>query len=451
MRWRNRRVSQARSESFMVDRTTGREKELGLIDTPARVAAPAATLLGNDPSKHMSISAAERTESFVLTPPEALQPLSDAAARSAMPLAEPLKTAVDDQAARFIDGLLQEDLASDAFRAKLDSAFALGKEEISVAASLMQGRFMQRNFVGIEDSTAYQAIREMRGHLDALNPGKEGDLLQPQKLLGLIPFGNRLQSYFRKFQSASDQLGKSMQQIYAARDDMQRDIVDIEATRTKLWDAMQKLAAACRFAETLDARLATKIESLKASDPARAKALEQEVLFYARQNLQDMQTQQAVSTNGYLALDVLKRTGREMMNGCTRIATTGMSAMAVAQTVARATGNQIKVMDMLGGVNATIEGLITESGRQLNNHVDKTAEFAQNPLVGVEKLKEMFDQTFKAMDTMDAFRSKAIDVMGQNNRVIKEQIARADSYIDRVRQQKAREAAKAAVDGPVAL
>jgi len=175
------------------------------------------------------------------------------------------------------------------------------------------------------------------------------------------------------------------------------------------------------------------------------------VLFYVRQNLQDMLTQQAVCTNGYLALDVLKKTGREMMNGCNRVATTGMSALAVAQTVARATGNQIKVMEMLTGVNSTIEGLIAETGRQLNTHVEKTTQFAQNPMIGIEKLQEMFDQTFKAMDAMDDFRSKAIDAMGQNNAIIKEQIAKADQYVDRVRQQKAREATRAAISGPVAL
>ena len=173
--------------------------------------------------------------------------------------------------------------------------------------------------------------------------------------------------------------------------------------------------------------------------------------FYARQNLQDMLTQQAVCTNGYLALDVLKKTGREMMNGCSRVATTGMSALAVAQTVARATGNQIKVMDMLSGVNSTIENLIAETGRQLNTHVDKTTQFAQNPMVGIDKLKEMFDQTFKAMDAMDDFRSQAIVVMGQNNAMVSAEIARAEQYIDKVRVQKAQGATSAQLAGPVKL
>jgi uncharacterized protein YaaN involved in tellurite resistance len=388
---------------------------------------------------------------FTLTPPEVIQPITQEVAKSAVPLQPETKTAVDDQVERFMNGLLSEDLQSEAFKSRLDSAFALGREEISVASSLMQGRLMQRNFAGVEDSSAYKAIQDMRGHLDELNPGKEGDLFQPQKLLGIIPYGNKLQAYFRKFQSAGTQLQKSMQQIYAARDDMQRDVVDIEATRGKLWEAMQKLSAAIYFAETLDAKLAAKVQALQATDPLKAKALEQEVLFYARQNLQDMMTQQAVCTNGYLALDVLKKTGREMMNGCSRVATTGMSALAVAQTVARATGNQIKVMEMLTGVNNAIDNLVAETGRQLGTHVEKTTEFAQNPMLGVEKMKEMFDQTFKAMDAMDDFRSKSIAVMGQNNAMIKEQLARADQYIDKTRQAQAREATKVALSGPVSL
>jgi len=388
---------------------------------------------------------------FQLSPPEVITAVTEQAARTAVPMASELKRAVEEQVDRFMDGLLTEDLQSEAFKTRLDSAFALGREEISVASSLMQGRLLQRNFVGMEDTTAFKAIQDMRGQLEELNPGRDGDLFQPQKLLGLIPYGNKLQRYFRKYQGASTQLQKSMQQLYAVRDDMQRDVVDLEATRTKLWDAMQRLAGAIHFAEMLDAKLHAKVQQLNATDATRAKALEQEVLFYARQNLQDMLTQQAVCTNGYLALDVLKKTGREMANGCNRVATTGMSALAVAQTVARATGNQIKVMDMLTGVNSTIEGLIAESGRQLNTHADKTAQFAQNPMIGIDKLKEMFDQTFKAMDAMDSFRSKAIDVMGQNNAMIKEQLAKAEQYVDRQRQQQAREATRQAVSGPVAL
>ncbi|MBR7801112.1 toxic anion resistance protein [Undibacterium fentianense] len=388
---------------------------------------------------------------FVLQAPEVITPVSEQVAKAAVPLSADMKNAVEDQVEHFMQALLSEDLQSESFKTRLDSAFALGREEISIASGLMQGRLLQTNFIGMEDSSAFKAIQEMREHLDQLNPGKEGDLFQPKKLLGLIPYGNKLQSYFRRYQGAASQLQKSMQQLYAARDDMQRDVLDIEATRAKLWEAMQKLNGAIYFAETLDRRLHERVLALKAHDSVRAQALEQEVLFYARQNLQDMLTQQAVCTNGYLALDVLKKTGREMMNGCSRVATTGMSALAVAQTLARATGNQIKVMDALTGINQTVESLIGETGRLLNQHTDRLGQFAQNPMVGIDKLKEMFDQTFKAMDAMDTFKSKAIDVMGQNNHIIQQQLEKAEQYLDKHRQHQVREASRTEIAGPVAL
>jgi uncharacterized protein YaaN involved in tellurite resistance len=388
---------------------------------------------------------------LTLTPPEVLSPVVDAKAPDMVPLAADTTTKIDAQVAAFVAGLMTEDVQSDAFRAKLDSAFRLGKEEISSAASLMTGRFMERNFVGVEDTTTFKSLNSMRNMLDELNPGKQGDLLQPNKLFGLIPFGNKLQEYFRKFQSAGSQLQTIMGQIYASRDDMQRDAVEIEQVKAKLWEAMQKLKGAIYFAQELDTQIAARVAALKTTDALRAKALEQEVLFYARQNLQDMQTQMAVNVNGYLAMDVLKKTAREMINGCNRVATTGMSALATAQTVARATGNQIQVMEMLTGVSDTIGELVAESSRQLGTHVEKTGEFAQNPMIGIEKMQEMFDNTFKAMDAMDTFRSKAIEVMGKNNELIKNQISRSEQYIDRVRTDNAKGALGSSVSGPVAL
>ena len=394
------------------------------------------------------------TQALVLQPPEALQPVTPAESPDKVPLDPAVQQAVDRQVEGFISAMLAEpNVESEGFKAKVDAAFRLGREEIASAASLMTGRFMERNFVGLETSAAFKAIQELRQRLDELNPGHEGNLFAPQKLLGMIPWGNRLQAYFRKFQSASAQLQTAMQQVYAARDDMQRDAVEIENVKAKLWDSMTKLKAAIHFATELDRRLADRLAPLKANDPMRARALEQEVLFYARQNLQDMLTQQAVSVNGYLSLDILKKTAREMVNGCNRIATTGMSALATAQTVARATGNQIQVIEMLQGVSGTIGDLVSETSRQLGAHVERTGEFASNPLIAIDKLREGFDNTFKAMDAMDSFRSKAIEVMGRNNQLMREQIQRAESYLDRVRSQQARAAVgpTPTIEGPVKL
>ena len=55
------------------------------------------------------------------------------------------------------------------------------------------------------------------------------------------------------------------------------------------------------------------------------------------------------------------------------------------------------------------------------------------------------------MDATDSFRSKAIDVMGQNNMIIQQQCAKAELYLDRHRQQQAREASNLITTRPVHL
>ncbi|MEY4590346.1 MAG: hypothetical protein RL497_2422 [Pseudomonadota bacterium] len=372
-------------------------------------------------------------EPLVLAAPQTLTAVTEARAPEMVPLAPETKTKVDTQLESFINSLLQEQFGSDGFKQKLDSAFRLGRKEIFDSAAL-NGRFMEKSFVGAEDSPVFGAIHQLRKLFDDLNPASEGDLLTPNKLFGLIPFGDKLQAYFRKFEAAGGQIRKLMQNLYSAQDEIRKDAVEIETTEKNLWDSMQKLRAAIYFAEQLDSRLLGEVAKLNQTEPMKARAIEQEVLFYARQSLTDMLTQQTINVNGYLSMGVLKRTAREMIIGCDRMATHGMSALAVATTVARATGNQIKVMEMLQGASATIGSLIESSSVALGQHVEKTAEFAANPTIAMDQLQSAFNNTFKAMDTFDNFRSQAIDAMGKNNDMLRGLLAKGDSYMERSKQ-----------------
>lgn len=133
------------------------------------------------------------------------------------------------------------------------------------------------------------------------------------------------------------------------------------------------------------------LQPARVTDPKKDRALRQEVLIHARQNRVDIPIRQ-VGASTAPALDVLKKSASEMINSCTREATSGMSALDVAQTMARATGKLIRLMERLQGVNATIGDLISRTGRALNQHVDATTQFAGNPMQGIEKIKQMFDR-----------------------------------------------------------
>jgi uncharacterized protein YaaN involved in tellurite resistance len=374
------------------------------------------------------------------------------AAFAMVPLKEETETAAENQAKQFIAELLHLDVTSGDFRSRLDSAFRLGRKEISDSA-LLTGKFMERNFVGEADNPAFKVMNEMRGLFESLDPGREGDLFSPHKILGVIPYGNRLQAYLQRFDSASNSLRRLIDNIYGVEDELARDDQELFATMTKLLDAMGKLKAVNVFIECLDDTLTDIIAKLRTTDPIRAKAIEQEVLFYARQASVDVKTQMLVCINGYKMLEGLRKTGRELQNGCDRMATIGMSSLSIAVTLARAQGYQTKVMDALKQGSVAIEGLIASTSKMFGDHVDRVVEFQSNPLVGVQTLKTSFDTVFASLDKMDEFRSKSIESMGANIALLKGIVAEGEARMKREQTavKAISEASSGAPAGPVTL
>jgi uncharacterized protein YaaN involved in tellurite resistance len=389
---------------------------------------------------------------LMLKMPEPVKPVKEPdAAAAIVPISEQTRSATLSQADQFIADLLKMDVTSGDFRARIDSAFRLGRKEISESA-LLTGKFMEKNFSGDTNNPAFQVMNEMRALFEALDPGKEGDLFTPNKILGVIPFGNKLQTYLHRFDTASASLRKLIDSLFGVEDELSRDDQELFATMNKLLAAMTKLKSVDIFIEHLDQVLVEAVAKLRANDPARAKAIEQEVLYYARQASMDVKTQMLVCINGYKMLEGLRKTGRELLIGCDRMATIGMSSLSIAVTLARAQGYQMKVMDALKQGSAAIEGLIASTTKMFGDHVDRVIEFQSNPLVGVQTLKQSFDTVFASLDKMDEFRAKSIESMGANIAMLKGILNEGESRINREQTAvKAISEVSSAPAGPVTL
>ena len=90
---------------------------------------------------------------------------------------------------------------------------------------------------------------------------------------------------------------------------------------------MGKLEQMAHIAKTLDAGSKDRRRSRR-HRPAKAKAIRETALFYVRQRTQDLLTQQAVTVQGYLALDLVKKNNVELVKGVDRASTTTVGAAA---------------------------------------------------------------------------------------------------------------------------
>lgn len=381
------------------------------------------------------VDTAKADEDLLLAPPRKLEPVAADTVRERVPIEPQRQQLIDSATDRMVNELLALNMESQDFKDRLDRLMNIGREEIAKTASALQGNILDENFVGQEKNPAYLALMEMRQLLDKLAPGESATLLQPHHALGFIPWGTKLQAYFRKFQSARTQIKVVMEAVYKARDATLKRIEVYDGEKASLWTDMVALAEKIRYAEAFNAKLKQRVDDVRLSDPRRARLIETEVMFYVGQNLEDMQVQQAINVNGYLSFDILRKSGRDLANGCSRVATNGMSALAVAQKVARGCGEDVQVMDLLVGLKGSIGRVIDETGDMLGNHVDRTIEFAATPLLGVEQIKTMFDKTFAALDKLDEYRLKAVATFAANNELIRSELERSQQHLDRVRSQ----------------
>src|SRR6516165_11625221 len=220
--------------------------------------------MATEPNQPEKLGAPEAP--LTLSMPEPMKEIKEPDTASAMvPIKDDTKVAAAAQADQFINDLLHLDVTSGDFRSRVDSAFRLGRKEIA-DSTLLTGRFMEKNFVGETDSPAFKVMNEMRTLFQDLDPGKDGDLLTAHKILGLIPFGNKLEAYLHRFDSASGSLRKLIDNIYGVEDELARNDQELYNTMNKLLEAMTKLKAVDIFIDRMDDTLTAKVAKLNATD-----------------------------------------------------------------------------------------------------------------------------------------------------------------------------------------
>jgi len=184
-----------------------------------------------------------------------------------------------------------------------------------------------------------------------------------------------------------------------------------------------------------DEKLEAKALELEYVDPAKAKAIRESALFYVRQRTTDLLTQLAVSVQGYLALDLVKKNNVELLKGVDRASTTTVAALRTAVTVSQALTNQKLVLDQITALNTTTAGIIDATGELLKSNTARIHEQAASATIPMETLQRAFQNIYDTMDAVDSFKLKALDAMKTTVTGLSDQVEKSRAYIARAEGQ----------------
>ena len=371
---------------------------------------------------------------FDLSPPDPVPAVAPDKAAGLVPVDAEKKTKLDEKVDGFVEELVAEDANSPAFGEKVDQITRMGQEQIRAAAA-MSNRFLDRPVRAMDqDNGVGNDLLELRKTVEDLDPGRKGKM-RGRKLFGIIPFGNKLQRYFDSYTSAQGHIQSILERLASGKRELHEDNAAIDVERQKLWEAMGELEQMIHIAKTLDQRLEEKAAELDSSDPAKAKALRESALFYVRQRTQDLLTQMAVSVQGYLALDLVKKNNVELVKGVDRASTTTVGALRTAVTVAQAMTNQRLVLGQITSLNETTSNIIDSTSTMLRDQTGKIHEQAASSTIPLETLQRAFQNIYDTMDEVDEFKVKALASMKQTVTVLSDEVEKSKGYIARAEGQ----------------
>lgn len=371
---------------------------------------------------------------FDLSPPDPVPTVAPEQAAGLVPVDAEKKSKLDVKVDSFVADLVAQDANSPAFGEKVDQITRMGQEQIRAAAA-MSNRFLDRPVRAMDQDNGVGAdLLELRKTVEDLDPGRKGKI-RGRKLFGIIPFGNKLQRYFDSYSSAQGHIQSILDRLASGKRELHEDNAAIDVERQKLWAAMGELEQMIHIAKTLDQRLEDKADELDASDPAKAKAIRESALFYVRQRTQDLLTQMAVSVQGYLSLDLVKKNNVELVKGVDRASTTTVGALRTAVTVAQAMTNQRLVLGQITALNQTTANIIDSTSTMLREQTGQIHEQAASSTIPMETLQRAFQNIYDTMDEVDDFKVKALASMKQTVETLSQEVEKSKGYIARAEGQ----------------
>ncbi|KQN40605.1 toxic anion resistance protein [Sphingomonas sp. Leaf407] len=368
---------------------------------------------------------------LVLTPPDPVPTVAPAKAAGLVPVDDTKKTELQTRVDDFIEQLIAQDTNSPEFGKRVDAISNLGAREIREAAG-QSNRFLDRPVRAMDQEAGVGTdLAQLRRTIEDLDPGRQGNLMEPKKLFGMIPFGSKVRDYFDGYKSAQSHIAEILKRLQSGKDELLMDNAAIDTERANLWTAMGRLEQMIYLSKEMDQKLEDKANELDHSDPAKAKAVRETALFYVRQRSQDLLTQMAVTVQGYLALDLVKKNNVELVKGVDRASTTTVGALRTAVTVAQALTNQKLVLEQITALNTTTANIIDSTSKLLKSQTATIHEQAASATIPVEVLQRAFQNVYDTMDAIDTFKLKALDSMKTTVGTLSSEIEKSKGYIAR--------------------
>jgi len=296
--------------------------------------------------------------------------------------------------------------------------------------SMMKTRIGELSKAGGESGEVAKGLEELSRQMKDLDPS-EVDFLKKGPLGNLF---NPVRSYFNKFKAADSVIAEIVESLEKGARTLRDDNTTLELEQASMRELTRQLNQKIVLGQELDDYLTEQVGRQKAlnGDSEKIKFIEEEILFPLRQRMIDFNQMLAVNQNGIIAMEVIRKNNYELIRSVNRAQTVTIAALNVAVTVAGALYNQKIVLEKVKALNQATNDMIASTSRMLNTQGAEIQKQAMDSNIQVETLKEAFQETLGALDSINQYKQQALPQMKETIVQFRELAAQGETVIKNI-------------------
>lgn len=217
---------------------------------------------------------------------------------------------------------------------------------------------------------------------------------------------NPLETYVHKYQSIDKQIEEIIRSLLVGRDNLREDTVGLEMLKEQ---SQQKIYALDKQVY-LGKKLAGMLEAER-QNPERQKdiPLINDALEKILVRTRNMQQAKSVLLQSIASVDIIKKNNEKLSEAIRNAITMTQNVVTVSAAIQLALTNQRKTIDAVNATNEAIESMVLSNSRALKENTEETTRLLENPAIGMEKLRESFQNVFAAIEASEKSTERIIE------------------------------------------
>ncbi|WP_380784827.1 toxic anion resistance protein [Sphingomonas sp. R86521] len=324
-----------------------------------------------------------------------------------VPIDEVAVAGIRERARHYVSELLACDPYSPAFGSKAESLGVLGRREVAALADA-SGRILERIGKPIGMDAVGSALDELRRVIGELDPRGQRSMAKPRRLFGIIRCGPGLASYFQRYSSAQLAIDGILRTLMASKDELLRQNIAVDGERGRIWEHMERLANVAHLSEAIGVALEAAAGDLNETQPVKAGAVRGEALYQVRRRNTELLEQMSVAMHGYMAMDLVNTSGKELVEAIDRAVGTTVSALRTAAAIAETLAGQRLMLSQIAALNTAATDTLDARRRSRPDRGSRIVPLAAPVPMDMQALEEAFVAIYAEMDTVGASRTAVL-------------------------------------------